>query len=76
MAEAEFLQKQQILENQSEQLRVQKKLAKAKARTQMYDEMKDNRSLIQSEEVHSAAGEIKDDLRYYSGEIKDDLRYY
>ena len=64
MAGVEFLQKQQIEENQAEQLRIRKKKkAKASAKTQVYDEMEDNRSFIQSEKAHAAAGEIKDDLK-------------
>ena len=60
MAESEFLQNWQIAENQAEQLSIQEKLAKASARTQVYDEMEDNRSFIQSEKAHAVAGEIKD----------------
>ena len=63
MAEVEFLQKQQIEENKAEQPRVQEKFAKARAKTQVYDEMEDNRSFIRSEKAHAAVGEIKDDLK-------------
>ena len=39
IAEAEFLQQRQLGENKAEQLRVQEKLAKFKARSQVYEEM-------------------------------------
>ena len=41
IAEAEFLQQRQLAENKAEQLRVQEKLAKAKARSQVYEEMEE-----------------------------------
>ena len=33
-------------------------MANARARTQIYDEMEDNRSFIQSERAHAAVGEM------------------
>ena len=39
MAEAEFLQQRQLVENKAEKLRVQEKLAKA--RSQVYEEMEE-----------------------------------
>ena len=41
IAESEFLQQRQLAENKAEQLRVQEKLAKAKARSQVYEEMQE-----------------------------------
>ena len=41
MTEAEFIQQRQLAENKAEQLRVQEKLAKAKARSQVYEEMQE-----------------------------------
>ena len=41
IAESEFLQQRQLAENKAEQLRVQEKLAKAKARLQVYEEMQE-----------------------------------
>ena len=43
--EAEFLQQNQLVENKAEQLRVQEKLAKAKARSQVYKEMEETAPL-------------------------------
>ena len=37
MAEVEFMQQRQMAENRAEQLRVQEKLAKAKARSEVYE---------------------------------------
>ena len=42
MAEARFLEKIQLAENQAERLKIQKKLAKAKARSEVYATMQDN----------------------------------
>ena len=41
IAEAEFHQQRQLGENKAEQLRVQEKLAKFKARSQVYEEMQE-----------------------------------
>ena len=42
MAEARFLEKRQLAENQAERLKVQKKLAKVKARSEVYATMQDD----------------------------------
>ena len=42
MAEARFLEKIQLPENQAERLKIKKKLAKAKARSEVYATMQDN----------------------------------
>ena len=39
MTEAEFIQQRQLAENKAEQLRVQEKLAKGNARSQVYEEI-------------------------------------
>ena len=41
IAEAEFLQQRQLAENKAEHLRVQEKLAKAKARSHVFEEMEE-----------------------------------
>ena len=50
IAESEFLQLRQLAENKAEQLRVQEKLAKAKARSQVYEEMEERMPLNPKEE--------------------------
>ena len=42
MTEAEFLEKRQLAENQAERLKIQEKLAKAKARSEVYSTMQDH----------------------------------
>ena len=42
LAEAEFLKKTQLAENQAERLKIQEKLAKAKARSEVYAAMQDD----------------------------------
>ena len=42
MAEAEFLEKRQLAENQAERLKIYEKLAKAKARSEIYSTMQDH----------------------------------
>ena len=42
LAEAEFLEKRQLAENQAERLNIQEKLAKAKARSEVYAAMQDD----------------------------------
>ena len=39
MAESEFMQQREMAENRAEQLRVQEKLVKAKARSEVYEAM-------------------------------------
>ena len=52
IAEALFLQQRQLAENKAEQLRVQEKLAKAKARSQIYKEMEERMSLNPKKKDH------------------------
>ena len=42
IAEAELLEKRQLVENQAERLKIQEKLAKAKARSKVYSTMQDH----------------------------------
>ena len=42
LAEAEFLKKTQLAENKAERLKIQEKLAKAKARSEVYTAMQDD----------------------------------
>ena len=51
MAEAEFMQQRQMAENQAEQLRVQEKLAKAKARSEIYEAMERKGPEIDKSEI-------------------------
>ena len=51
MAEAEFMQQRQIAENRAEQLRVQEKLAKAKARFEVYEAMERKGSEVDQSEI-------------------------
>ena len=53
MAEAEFLQQRQLVENKAEKLRVQEKLAKAKARSQVYEEMEERVPLNPKKKDHA-----------------------
>ena len=50
--EAEFLQQNHLVENKAEQLRVQEKLAKAKARSQVYKEMEETAPLNPKKKDH------------------------
>ena len=52
IAEAEFLQQRLLVENKAEQLRVQEKLAKAKARSQVYEEMEERMPLNSKKTDH------------------------
>ena len=52
IAEAEFLQQRQLPKNQAEQLKVQEKLAKAKAISQVYEEMEENMSWNHKKKDH------------------------
>ena len=52
IAEAEFLQQRQLAENKAEQLRVQEKLAKAKARSQVCEEMEERIPLNPKKKDH------------------------
>ena len=49
---AEFLQQRLLAENKAEQLRVQEKLAKAKARSQVYEEMEERMPLNPKKKDH------------------------
>ena len=51
IAEAEFMQQRQMAENRAEQLRVQEKLAKAKARSEVYEAMEKKGSEIDKSEI-------------------------
>ena len=51
MAEAEFMQQRQMAENRAEQLRVQEKLAKAKARSEVYEAMERKGSEVDKSEI-------------------------
>ena len=51
MAEVEFMQQRQMAENRTEQLRVQEKLAKAKARSEVYEAMERKGSEVDKSEI-------------------------
>ena len=51
MAEAEFMQQRQMAENWAEQLRVQEKLVKAKARSEVYEAMERKGSEVDKSEI-------------------------
>ena len=51
MAEVEFMQQRQMAENRAEQLRVQEKLAKAKARSEVYEAMERKGSEVDKSEI-------------------------
>ena len=51
MAEVEFMQQSQMAENRTEQLRVQEKLAKAKARSEVYEAMERKGSEVNKSEI-------------------------
>ena len=51
IAEAEFMQQRQMAENRAEQLRVQEKLAKAKARSEVYEAIERKESEFDKSEI-------------------------
>ena len=51
MAEVEFMQQRQMAENRAEQLRVQEKLVKAKARSEVYEAMERKGSEVDKSEI-------------------------
>ena len=51
IAEAEFMQQRQMPENRAEQLRVQEKLAKAKARSEVYEAIERKESEFDKSEI-------------------------
>ena len=51
MVEVEFMQQRQMAENQAEQLRVQEKLAKPKARSEVYEAMERKGSEVDKSEI-------------------------
>ena len=51
MAKVEFMQQRQITENRAEQFRVQEKLAKAKARSEVYEAMERKGSEVDQSEI-------------------------
>ena len=65
MAEAEFMQQRQMAENRAEQLRVLEKLAKAKARSEVYEAMErkgsevDKSEIIRGSKVETVVGQQK-----------------
>ena len=65
MAEAEFMQQRQMAENWAEQLRVQEKLAKAEARSEVYEAMErkgsevDKSKIIRGSKVETVIGQKK-----------------
>ena len=81
IAEAEFLQQRLLVENKAEQLRVQEKLAKAKARSQVYEEMKERMPLNPKKKDHgleeksAVATQVKKEhckhIGILSGKVKD-----
>ena len=46
--ETEFLEKKQVIQNQAEKLKIEEKLAKAQARSQIFAAMKDDHSFLGS----------------------------
>ena len=55
MAEAEFLEKRQQAENEAQKLKIEEKLAKAKARSQVFEDMQDS-ILLKSGETAKEVG--------------------
>ena len=63
IAEAEFMQQRQMAENRAEQLRVQEKLEKSKARSEVYEDMErkgpevDKSEIIRGSKVETVTGQ-------------------
>ena len=55
MAETEFLEKRQQAENEAQRLKIEEKLAKAKARLQVFEDMQDS-LLLKSVETAKEVG--------------------
>ena len=81
MAEAEFIQQRQLAENKAEKLRVQEKLAKGNARSQVHEEIEERVPLNPKKKYHgleenvAVATQVKKGhskhLGILSGKVKD-----
>ena len=80
IAEALFLQQRQLAENKAEQLRVQEKLAKAKARSQVYEERENTCTEMirndQRERYGCSGTSIKQEQSIQKGEVRQNLLMY
>ena len=61
MAKAEFLEKRQQVENEAQKLKIEEKLAKAKTRSQVFENMQDS-LLLKSEETTKEVGILQNHM--------------